>query len=38
MRRVNAELPGPRSPVWFFGAPRLGNQTFHLQNLRDTQR
>jgi hypothetical protein len=26
-----------RSPDWFFGALRLGNQTFDQQNLRDTQ-
>jgi len=30
-------INGSRSPVWFFGASRLGNQTFDLQNLRDTQ-
>jgi hypothetical protein len=36
-RSGNAESPGSRSPVWFFGALRLGNQTFDLQNLRDTQ-
>jgi len=35
-RSGNTELPGSRSFVWFFGASYLGNQTFNLQNLRDT--
>ncbi len=33
----NPSLPDSRSPVWLFGAPRLGNQTFDLQNPRDNR-
>jgi hypothetical protein len=33
-----AELPGARTPVWFFGASRLGNQTFDWQIFHDNQR
>ena len=36
-RRGNAELPGSRSPVWFFGASRLGNQTFDRQDPLDNR-
>jgi hypothetical protein len=39
--QISGQIPtlitGSRSPVWFFGASRLGNQTFDLQNLSDAQ-
>jgi hypothetical protein len=34
---VRHTMPGSGSLVWFFGASRLGSQTFDVQILRDTR-